>query len=417
MIRSKYLLFAQKSLNSSDFLPSIPCTDPDLPSFLCVRVIINFFGEKVVANAETNQANNQTTHAVDQQVEDINISAIELLVTPAELKTELPLSDAAKATVLAGRQTVRNILDGSDPRLFVVIGPCSIHDPKAAHDYANRLKVLAEQVKDTLYLVMRVYFEKPRTTVGWKGLINDPDMNDSFNVEKGLRMGRELLLSLNEQGLPCATEALDPNSPQYLQDLISWSAIGARTTESQTHREMSSGLSSPVGFKNGTDGGMTVAINAMQAVASGHSFLGLNGDGQVAVIRTKGNPYAHVVLRGGAGKPNYDSTAVASVEAALAKAKVSGKIMIDASHANSNKDPYLQPLVLQNITQQIIDGNKSIVGVMVESHIKGGRQDIPADLSQLVYGQSVTDGCIDWETTEQALLDMHNALKGVLPTR
>lgn len=374
--------------------------------------LLIYFGENVVSTAAENQAT-----PLDEQVEDINIGAIELLVTPAELKAELPLSAAAKATVLAGRKTIRNILDGTDPRLFVVIGPCSIHDPKAAHEYASRLKVLAEQVKDTLYLVMRVYFEKPRTTVGWKGLINDPDMNDSFNVEKGLRQGRELLLALNEQGLPCATEALDPNSPQYLQDLISWSAIGARTTESQTHREMSSGLSSPVGFKNGTDGGMTVAINAMQAVASGHSFLGLNGDGQVAVIRTKGNPYAHVVLRGGAGKPNYDSTAVASVEAALAKAKVSGKIMIDASHANSNKDPYLQPLVLKNITEQIIDGNKSIVGLMVESHLKGGRQDIPADLSQLVYGQSVTDGCIDWETTEKALLDMHNALKGVLPTR
>ncbi len=352
-----------------------------------------------------------------EQVEDINIGAIELLVTPAQLKNELPLSPAAKQTVLAGRQTVRNILDGSDPRLFVVIGPCSIHDTVAAHDYAKRLKVLAEQVKDTLYLVMRVYFEKPRTTVGWKGLINDPDMNDSFNVEKGLRMGRQLLLELNEQGLPCATEALDPNSPQYLQDLISWSAIGARTTESQTHREMSSGLSSPVGFKNGTDGGMTVAINAMQAVASGHSFLGLNGDGQVAVIRTKGNPYAHVVLRGGGGKPNYDSTAVAAVEAALDKAKVSGKIMIDASHANSNKDPYLQPLVLQNITQQILDGNKSIVGLMVESHILGGRQDIPADLSQLEYGKSVTDGCIDWATTEQAILGMHDALKDVIGKR
>lgn len=375
-----------------------------------VQLLI-YFGENVVAIPVENQA------IQDEQVEDINIGAIELLVTPAELKTELPLSTEAKATVLAGRKTIRNILDGSDPRLFVVIGPCSIHDPKAAYEYANRLKVLAEQVKDTLYLVMRVYFEKPRTTIGWKGLINDPDMNDSFNVEKGLRQGRELLLALNEQGLPCATEALDPNSPQYLQDLISWSAIGARTTESQTHREMSSGLSSPVGFKNGTDGGMTVAINAMQAVASGHSFLGLNGNGQVAVIRTKGNPYAHVVLRGGAGKPNYDSTAVASVEAALAKAKVSGKIMIDASHANSNKDPYLQPLVLRNITEQITDGNKSIVGLMVESHLKGGRQDIPADLSHLVYGQSVTDGCIDWETTEKALLDMHNALKGILPTR
>lgn len=354
---------------------------------------------------------------MDQTVEDINIDAIQTLITPAQLKAEMPLSDAAKATVLAGRQTVRNILDGKDHRLFVVIGPCSIHDPKAAHEYAERLKVLSAQVQDTLYLVMRVYFEKPRTTVGWKGLINDPDMNDSFDIEKGLHTGRRLLLDLNEMGLPCATEALDPNSPQYLQDLISWSAIGARTTESQTHREMSSGLSSPVGFKNGTDGGMTVAVNAMQAVQSGHSFLGLNADGQVAIIRTNGNPYAHVVLRGGNGKPNYDATSVAQAEAALTKAKVSGKIMIDASHANSNKDPYLQPLVLENVTQQILDGNTSIVGLMVESHLKGGRQDIPANLCDLEYGKSVTDGCIDWDTTEATLLKMHEALKDVLPHR
>ena len=354
---------------------------------------------------------------MDQTVEDINIDAIQTLITPAQLKAEMPLSDAAKATVLAGRQTVRNILDGKDHRLFVVIGPCSIHDPQAAHEYAERLKVLSAKVQDTLYLVMRVYFEKPRTTVGWKGLINDPDMNDSFDIEKGLHIGRRLLLDLNEMGLPCATEALDPNSPQYLQDLISWSAIGARTTESQTHREMSSGLSSPVGFKNGTDGGMTVAVNAMQAVQSGHSFLGLNADGQVAIIRTNGNPYAHVVLRGGNGKPNYDATSVAQAEAALTKAKVSGKIMIDASHANSNKDPYLQPLVLENVTQQILDGNTSIVGLMVESHLKGGRQDIPANLCDLEYGKSVTDGCIDWDTTEATLLKMHEALKDVLPNR
>lgn len=352
-----------------------------------------------------------------EQVENINIAAIQPLITPAQLKAELPLSDAAKAVVLQGRQTIRNILDGKDNRLFVVIGPCSIHDTVAAHDYADRLKALSDKVKDTLYIVMRVYFEKPRTTVGWKGLINDPDMNDSFDIEKGLRLGRKLLLELNEKGLPCATEALDPNSPQYLQDLISWSAIGARTTESQTHREMSSGLSSPVGFKNGTDGGLTVAINAMQAVQSGHSFLGLNEDGQVAVIRTNGNPYGHVVLRGGNGKPNYDASAVNQTDTALAKAKVSTKIMIDASHANSNKDPFLQPLVLENVTQQIVNGNQSIVGLMVESHIKGGRQDIPSDLSQLEYGKSVTDGCIDWQTTEDTLLKMHEALKDVLPKR
>lgn len=367
----------------------------------------NLIGAKLVGD---NLINNDL-------VEDINISAIQPLITPAQLKAELPLSDKARDMVLNGRKTIRNILDGKDNRLFVVIGPCSIHDPVAAHDYADRLKALSEKVKDTLYIVMRVYFEKPRTTVGWKGLVNDPDMNDSFDIEKGLHIGRKLLLELNEKGLPCATEALDPNSPQYLQDLISWSAIGARTTESQTHREMSSGLSSPVGFKNGTDGGLTVAINAMQAVQSGHSFLGLNEDGQVAVIRTKGNPYGHVVLRGGSGKPNYDASAVAQTEAALSKAKVSYKIMIDASHANSNKDPFLQPLVLENITQQIIDGNQSIVGLMVESHIKGGRQDIPSDLSKLEYGMSVTDGCIDWQTTEDTLLKMHEALKDVLPKR
>lgn len=350
-------------------------------------------------------------------IDDVNVQSIQTLITPAELKTELPLNQAAYETVLKGRSTIRDILDGNDKRLFVVIGPCSIHDVKAAHEYADRLKVLSEKVKDTLYIVMRVYFEKPRTTVGWKGLINDPDMNDSFNIEKGLRMGRKLLLELNEKGLPCATEALDPNSPQYYQDLISWSAIGARTTESQTHREMSSGLSSPVGFKNGTDGGLTVATNAMQSVKHGHSFLGLNDQGQVSIIRTKGNPYAHVVLRGGNGKPNYDAGSVAQAENALNKAKVSNKIMIDTSHANSNKDPFLQPLVLKNITEQILDGNKSIVGIMVESHLKGGRQDIPVNLADLEYGKSVTDGCIDWDTTEEALLAMDAALKTVLAER
>ena len=359
----------------------------------------------------------QSNPLTQSDIDDVNIESIQPLVTPAELKTELPLTENAYQTVLRGRETIRNILDGKDKRLFVVIGPCSIHDPAAAHEYADRLKVLSEKVKDSLYIVMRVYFEKPRTTVGWKGLINDPDMNDSFNIEKGLRIGRKLLLELNEKGLPCATEALDPNSPQYYQDLISWSAIGARTTESQTHREMSSGLSSPVGFKNGTDGGLTVATNAMQSVKHGHSFLGLNDQGQVSVIRTSGNPYAHVVLRGGNGKPNYDETAVAAAENELEKGKTSTKIMIDSSHANSGKDPYLQPLVLKNITEQILDGNKSIVGIMVESHLKGGRQDIPENLSDLEYGKSVTDGCIDWDTTEKALLEMHEALKDVLVNR
>ena len=359
----------------------------------------------------------QSNSITQNDIDDVNLQSIHPLVTPAELKTELPLTESAYQTVLHGRETIRNILDGKDKRIFVVIGPCSIHDPVAAHEYADRLKVLRDKIKDSIYIVMRVYFEKPRTTVGWKGLINDPDMNDSFNIEKGLRIGRKLLVELNEKGLPCATEALDPNSPQYYQDLITWSAIGARTTESQTHREMSSGLSSPVGFKNGTDGGLTVATNAMQSVKHGHHFLGLNNQGQVCVIRTSGNPYEHVVLRGGNGKPNYDAGSVAEAEAALAKAKVSTKIMIDTSHANSNKDPFLQPLVLKNITEQIIDGNKSIIGIKVESHLKGGRQEIPENLCDLEYGKSVTDGCIDWDTTEKVLLEMHEALKDVLPNR
>ena len=348
---------------------------------------------------------------------NVHITAEQILITPEELKNRFPLSVSDENSISEARKTIADIVHGRDPRLLVVCGPCSIHDVDAALDYARHLKTLAAELSDRLYIVMRVYFEKPRTTVGWKGLINDPDMNDSFNIEKGLHIGRQLLLDINEKGLPCATEALDPNSPQYYQDLISWSAIGARTTESQTHREMSSGLSSPVGFKNGTDGGLTVATNAMQSVKHGHSFLGLNENGQVAIINTKGNPYAHVVLRGGNGKPNYDASSVAEAEAALAKAKVSNKIMIDTSHANSNKDPYLQPLVLKNITEQILDGNKSIVGIMVESHLKGGRQDIPENLCDLVYGQSVTDGCIDWDTTEKALLEMDAALKDVLPNR
>jgi len=353
----------------------------------------------------------------ENQIDDLNIRSIDVLITPDELKRELPLSDAARATVAGGRQVIRNILDGKDHRLFLVIGPCSIHDLKAAHEYAQRLKALAAEVSDTLYLVMRVYFEKPRTTVGWKGLINDPYMDDSFRIQDGLHIGRKLLLELNELGLPCATEALDPMSPQFLHDLIAWSAIGARTTESQTHREMSSGLSSPVGFKNGTDGGLKVATNALLSVQNPHSFLGINSEGKVAVINTTGNRYGHVVLRGGDGKPNYDSVSVALAERELEKAKVALNIMIDASHANSNKDPGLQPLVMDNVANQIVEGNKSIVGMMIESHLKFGRQDIPKDLSQLEYGKSVTDGCIDWDMTEKAVLSMRDKLRDVLPSR
>ncbi len=353
----------------------------------------------------------------DLPIDDLNVASNDTLITPEQLKHELPLTASALQTVSQGRQVVRDILDGKDHRLFIVVGPCSIHDLKAAREYAERLKVLAEKVSDSLFLVMRVYFEKPRTTVGWKGLINDPFMDDSFKIQDGLHIGRKLLLELAEMGLPTATEALDPISPQYLQDLISWSAIGARTTESQTHREMASGLSSAVGFKNGTDGSLTVAINALQSVSSPHRFLGINQAGGVSIVTTKGNSYGHVVLRGGNGKPNYDSVSVALCEQELGKASIRPNIMVDCSHANSNKDPALQPLVMENVANQIVEGNQSIIGLMVESHLGWGNQSIPKDRSELRYGISVTDACIDWDTTEKAVLSMHAKLKDVLPKR
>jgi len=353
----------------------------------------------------------------DKRVEDLNIGSIETLITPDQLKAQIPLSNKAVESIQNGRLQVRDILDRKDHRIFLVIGPCSIHDVEAAKDYANRLKTLAEEVKDTICLVMRVYFEKPRTTVGWKGLINDPHLDDSFKIEEGLTIARNLLIDLAETGLPLSTEALDPISPQYLQDLISWSAIGARTTESQTHREMASGLSSAVGFKNGTDGSLTVATNALKSVASPHRFLGINQEGQVAVVETKGNQYAHIVLRGGGGKPNYDSVNIAQCEAALEKAGLTQNIMVDASHENSNKDAAIQPLVMENVTNQILDGNKSIVGLMVESNIEFGRQDICDDKSQMKYGQSVTDACISWEMTENSVREMAAKLKDILPQR
>ncbi|MCL7944546.1 3-deoxy-7-phosphoheptulonate synthase [Marinobacter sp. ATCH36] len=351
------------------------------------------------------------------KLENLNVASQEPLITPETLKQELPLSEKASATVENGRQAIYDIMDGKDHRLFVVVGPCSIHDVEAAREYAVKLKKLADEVSDTLLIVMRVYFEKPRTTVGWKGLINDPHLNDTFDIEQGLHIGRRLLLDISELGLPTATEALDPISPQYLQDTISWSAIGARTTESQTHREMSSGLSMAIGFKNGTDGSLDVAVNAMKSVSHPHSFLGIDQQGKVAIIRTRGNNYGHVVLRGGGGKPNYDSVSVALCEQALEKAKLRPSIMVDCSHANSSKDPAIQPLVLQDITHQILEGNQSIQGLMVESNLNWGNQSIPENLADLKYGVSVTDACIDWESTEKALHEMRDKLKDVLPKR
>jgi len=351
------------------------------------------------------------------KLENLNVASQEALITPETLKKDMPLGGNAAQTVTNGRQAIYDIIDGKDHRLFLVVGPCSIHDAEAARDYAARLKKLADEVSDTLLIVMRVYFEKPRTTVGWKGLINDPHLNDTFDIERGLHLGRRLLLDINELGLPVATEALDPISPQYLQDTIAWSAIGARTTESQTHREMSSGLSMAIGFKNGTDGSLDVAVNAMKSVSYSHNFLGIDQQGQVAIIRTKGNQYGHVVLRGGGGKPNYDSVNVTLCEQALDKAGLRKSIMVDCSHANSSKDPAIQPLVMQDVTHQILEGNTSIQSLMIESNINWGSQSIPENLADLKYGVSVTDACIDWETTEKAIRDMRNKLKDVLPKR
>lgn len=337
-------------------------------------------------------------------VDNINVLAQELLPTPAEVKARLPLTEAARETVLRGRRTVENILDGTDHRLLLVVGPCSIHDVDAAKDYASRLKALHDELSENLFIVMRVYFEKPRTTVGWKGLINDPYMDDSFHIEEGLFRARELLLHLAEIGLPAATEALDPTTPQYLDDLITWTAIGARTTESQTHREMASGLSTAVGFKNGTDGSLDVAINALRSASSPHSFLGIDQQGRSAVIRTRGNRYGHVVLRGGK-QPNYDSVSIALCEKDLREAGLRTQLVVDCSHSNSNKDPGLQPLVLENLVNQILEGNRSIMGAMIESNIGWGNQKLEGDPEALEYGVSITDPCIDWPTTETVLTD------------
>ncbi len=347
------------------------------------------------------------------RLQNVNVTASELLATPEDVKRALPLTERAANTVLRSREAVRAILERRDPRLFVVVGPCSIHDVEAAREYATRLQRLAAEVGSTMLLVMRVYFEKPRTTVGWKGLINDPDMDDSFHIEKGIRLARDLLLYVAELGLPAGTEALDPIMPQYLSELITWTAIGARTTESQTHREMASGLSTPVGFKNGTDGSLGASINALQSVQHPHHFLGITQQGQSAVFRTRGNQHAHLVLRGGGGRANYDAVSIAMAERELSAAQLPARIVVDCSHGNSNKDPTLQPLIAENCVNQILEGNRSIVGLMLESNLRAGNQPIPKDLSKLEYGVSVTDPCIDWDTTESLLRKLHGSLTSV----
>ena len=345
-----------------------------------------------------------------QQTNNLNVVDMCPLTPPSVLKERLPMTGAVNATVFAGRNEVERLLDREDQRLLVVVGPCSIHDPRIALDYASRIKGLAEEVKETLLLVMRVYFEKPRTTVGWKGLINDPDLDGSHKVEKGIRLARQILVEVNELGVPAATETLDPITPQYLAELISWSAIGARTTESQTHRELASGLSMPVGFKNGTDGSLDTAINAMKAVLAPHHFLGINQDGLTSVIQTRGNRYGHLVLRGGKHGPNFDAIAIREAEEGLEKAGLRQEIMVDCNHANSGKDPVRQEIVLRDIVRQIKDGNQSLIGVMIESNLKGGNQKIGPDME---YGVSITDACLDWENTRRILLDAYQELRGL----
>ena len=346
---------------------------------------------------------------------DLRVRELSRLIPPRELKAGLPVSTAANNTVFTGRQAVQNILAREDARMLVVIGPCSIHDPAAAYEYARRLRALASELEDRLFIVMRVYFEKPRTTIGWKGLVNDPHLDGSQDIQAGLRLGREVLLRINELGLPAATEFLDPIVPQYHADLVSWAAIGARTTESQTHREMASGLSMPVGFKNATDGSLQVAVDAMRASMMPHSFLGIDQDGCTSIVRTMGNPFSHVVLRGGRARSNYDSESIAAAQADLRQASLPEALMVDCSHANSNKQHARQEEVWKSVIAQRVEGSRSLIGLMVESHLREGAHKIPEDLSQLdraslPYGQSITDACISWETTERMLRFAHEAL-------
>jgi 3-deoxy-7-phosphoheptulonate synthase len=352
-----------------------------------------------------------------QQTENLNVLAVEVMPSPDEVKARLPLTEKAVGTVLGGRRAVEAILDGRDRRLFLVVGPCSIHDPVAGLDYARRLQALAEEVSDTFLMVMRVYFEKPRTSLGWKGFINDPRMDDSFRIDEGMERARRFLLDVAELGLPAGTEALDPISPQYYGDLITWTAIGARTAESQTHREMSSGLSTPVGFKNSTEGDVQAAVNAIVSAAQPHAFLGISDHGRSAIIRTRGNRYGHLVLRGGGGRPNFDTVSIWMAEEALQKAKLPRSIVVDCSHANSWKKPELQPLVLRDVAHQIREGNRSVVGLMIESFLEAGNQPMPQDLAQLRYGCSITDACVSWDTTVEMVREAREILRPVLPTR
>ena len=341
---------------------------------------------------------------------DLRVDNIRPLLPPAILLEELPVTEVAAQTVSRGREEVSRILWGDDDRLIVVVGPCSIHDPRAAMDYARRLRALADEVATDLRLVMRVYFEKPRTTVGWKGLINDPHLDNSFAINEGLRLGRRLLLDLAELGLPAGCEFLDPITPQFISDLVSWGAIGARTTESQVHRELASACSMPVGFKNGTDGGVQIAIDAVRAAAHPHRFLGVTEQGLAGIVATRGNPDCHVILRGGATGPNYDTLHVQKTLAALRDAALPPRVMVDASHGNSSKDYRRQPEAVRDVAAQVAEGEAAIVGMMMESFLVDGRQDL-VDPATLCYGQSITDKCMSWERTEPLFTELAEAVR------
>jgi 3-deoxy-7-phosphoheptulonate synthase len=334
------------------------------------------------------------------QLDDVNIASFTALVTPDELKKTIPLTTQSLAVVKESRKLVADILAGHDKRTLVIMGPCSIHDPKSALEYAARLKELAHEVSDTMVLIMRAYFEKPRTTVGWKGFINDPYLDNSFRINDGLHLARRLLLDITNLGLGVATEALEPVSPQYIAELISWTAIGARTAESQTHRELSSGLSSPVGFKNNTDGNIEVAINAMKSAREPHHFLGIDQLGRTSIVATKGNPHCHLILRGGKESPNYDAQAVAYAQKLLREARLCEKLVIDCSHDNSHKDYLRQSEVFLNCINQIVEGNDQIVGLMLESHLEGGQQKLSSTLD---YGVSITDGCLGFDLSQKLI--------------
>lgn len=340
---------------------------------------------------------------------DVNVEEFVPLISPAALKEELPITEKSAHTVISSRQTIENIIKKKDRRLLVIAGPCSIHDEKAALEYAERLNRLKDQVENTLFLVMRVYFEKPRTNVGWKGLINDPELDGSCDMTQGLRKARKMLINITEMGLPTATEMLDPITPQYIAGLISWSAIGARTTESQTHREMASGLSMPVGFKNCTDGGLNTALNAMIAAGSPQSFLGIDPNGQTSIVKTTGNPFTHIVLRGGR-RPNYDSVSIREASRLLNEKGLAKAIIIDCSHANSHKEYKEQNIVWQDVITQRGNGNDDIIGLMLESHLKEGHQAFKIGRNSLEFGVSITDACISWETTEKLILQAHDQL-------